>query len=575
MKHTFCDGAIVCQGKLHEKAKCNVSNEKISAIFDGCGCAVGYAEADAGDYFSGSFCTWYINGTPVDMLAPKEVKMLGRKQTVTIETSAGVLKAELFLDKSSSGIFAVYEVLNRKDNSNITVGCTNNNIKKLRVFSDGDVKIVNETSTVYFNLPCGVDRISSFLTYSDIEEFNVTERYAAAQEEMRAEMDKIILPENLNEMEKALFYSSYFCALENFKVKGDYRCFMAGHRYLLPMRTYYRDSYYTVLPMYNGNVGLVKDQIITLIKGVSEDGTCPSAVKADYSAFWGNHYDSPSLLIVMLYDYIHHTKDNEFLNAQINGITVYEKAKAVIKNLSAFADGTGLIYKEGLYNMRDWADEVCRIGYVTYNEVLYARALYCLSEMAKLMGNSGDASYYEEQYNRVKNAINQELWDEELGYYINYKSSERTEKNLSVDTVFAAIWGIADHERSIRMLKNMEALLESKNNPQVQCRDFGVLCVYPFYSGLEATYNKSTQPYNYHNGANWPYWSAIYAYAKRKFGMEYKYALESWFEYNIERGNYTPIEYFSPLCEDGSLLQAWSAASAFVLDEKLSLGFWD
>ena len=125
------------------------------------------------------------------------------------------------------------------------------------------------------------------------------------------------------------------------------------------------------------------------------------------------------------------------------------------------------------------------------------------------------------------------------------------------------------------MLKNMELLLESKNNSAVKCNDFGVMSVYPFYMGAKAACNKSTQPYNYHNGANWPYLSAMYAYAKRKYGMEYKHALESWFEYNIDKGNYTPIEYFSPLCEDGSLLQAWSSAAAFVLDEKLSLDFWD
>jgi len=101
------------------------------------------------------------------------------------------------------------------------------------------------------------------------------------------------------------------------------------------------------------------------------------------------------------------------------------------------------------------------------------------------------------------------------------------------------------------------------------------MTVWPFYKNPEAVYWISSQPYNYHNGANWPYWAAIYAYAKRKYGMEYSYALESWFTYNVERGNYTPIEYFSSACKDGSLLQAWSGVAAFVLDEKTSLTFFD
>lgn len=66
----------------------------------------------------------------------------------------------------------------------------------------------------------------------------------------------------------------------------------------------------------------------------------------------------------------------------------------------------------------------------------------------------------------------------------------------------------------------------------------------------------------------------MYAYAKRKYGMEYKYLLLDWFVYNLKKGNYTPIEYFSPYCKDGSLLQAWGGDVAFVLDEKLSREFW-
>lgn len=56
--------------------------------------------------------------------------------------------------------------------------------------------------------------------------------------------------------------------------------------------------------------------------------------------------------------------------------------------------------------------------------------------------------------------------------------------------------------------------------------------------------------------------------------MEYLNPLQSWFSYNIEKGNYSPIEYFSPACKDGSLLQAWSGAAAFVLDDKISEKFF-
>ena len=575
MKHSYCDGAIICQCLFHEKVKYNVSNEKISVVFNGSGGIIGYAEADTAEYLNRGFCSWYVNGQFIDVFSKKTVKMLGRKQTVSIETPVVILRSELFLDSSHAGVFAVYQVLERKDDANITVGCTYDNIQKLRLFSNGKTEIESDNGSVYFHLPVGIDKITAYITFEDLSDFDVAKEYTIAQNEYMQELASISVPKGLNEMEKALFYSTYFCALENYKVKGDFRCFMAGHRYLLPMRTYYRDSYYTVLPMYNGRTHMVKEQILTLSKGISPDGNCPSAVKADYSAWWGNHYDSPSFLAMMLYDYIHYTKDTDFLNTLVDGVTIYEKAAAAVNKLSTFADDTCLLYKDGLYNKRDWADEVNRNGYVTYNEILYARALFCLSKMAAILGKDADASMYERWFDKVKEVINRELWDENLGYYINYKSPEHTKRNLSIDTVFACIFGIADDKKAIRMLKNMELLLECKNNPAIKCKDFGVMSVYPFYVGAKAACNKSTQPYNYHNGANWPYLSAMYAYAKRKYGMEYKHALESWFEYNIDKGNYTPIEYFSPLCEDGSLLQAWSSAAAFVLDEKLSLNFWD
>ena len=125
------------------------------------------------------------------------------------------------------------------------------------------------------------------------------------------------------------------------------------------------------------------------------------------------------------------------------------------------------------------------------------------------------------------------------------------------------------------MLQNMERLLETRNNREQKAGDFGAMCVYPFYGRADGAYRKSSQPFYYHNGASWPYLSAMYAYAKRKYGMEYRYALESWFEYNVNRGNYTPVEFFSPPQKDGSLLQAWCGAVAFVMDEALSLDFWN
>jgi glycogen debranching enzyme len=219
--------------------------------------------------------------------------------------------------------------------------------------------------------------------------------------------------------------------------------------------------------------------------------------------------------------------------------------------------------KSGQFNRRDWCDNVFRTGYVTYDEALYARALYCLSGIFSKLSDPRSAPY-RQKYEKVKKSINDILWSEEKGYFVNYKNGGFVEDNLSIDTVLIALFNLSEPERIRRMLKNMEDILESKNNTEQTAGDFGVLCVYPFYRDAEAVVQKSSQPYRYHNGADWPYLSAAYAYAKMKYSMDFEYPLTRWFDYNIQKGNLTPIEFFAPFHAGGSLMQAWSAMSALL-----------
>lgn len=589
MKNIYKDGKIIVQDNYFSDTNYHVSNECISVIFDGKGAIVGYALANEKDMMKGCISLFYKNA-PIDIYSDKTVEMIGRCQTTKIYIEDAELTIKQFLDASINGVFSSFSLKSKEGKEPITVSFgLNKNMETAECFENREVKgkafcigastdisfadlnfavyfDINPNDTVYTFLSCGENALSALPFVADFEKY---------EKKMQEEIDCVKIPDGMSEEQKALFLSSYFCSLQNYKSLGDYKAFMAGHHYLLPMRSYYRDSYYTVLPMYRDRPELVKDQIITLSKGISENGDCPSAVKSDYSAWWGNHYDSPSFLAMMLYDYVNFTDDRAILSQNVNGETVLKRAEVAIKKLSSFADETGLIYKEGPYNQRDWTDEVNRNGYVTYNELLYARALFGLSKLYAISGDISKSETYMNSFEKVKNAINEILWDDELGYYVNFKEKDYTESNLSVDTCFAALFEIADDEKAIRMLKNMESILETRNNKEQKAGDYGVMCVYPFYSRAKGARNKSSQPYYYHNGANWPYLSAMYAMAKRKYGMEYRYALESWFDYNVKRGNYTPIEFFSPPQKDGSLLQAWSGVTAFVMDEEISKHFWD
>ncbi len=586
MTTTYKDGAIITAGELWERVQYNVSNEQFSFILDGKGAVVEYALANAEKFFDDGALILHYDGKVVSPYCRKVVTMQGRRQTIAVLLPDGaVLNISHFADHHENGVFTSYELCGSSKVMEIGVSleegvhavepCTIA-FGACILTASSALDYVAENRTAYFSLTAQAPVHTVTVGGGSAEDARfLCDGFASYAQGCQAEIESVKFPNGLDETEKAMYHSTFFCALENYKVKGDYRAFMAGHHYLIPMRSYYRDSYFTVLPMYAGHTDKIKEQLLVLAKGISPDGTCPSAVKFDYTAWSGDHYDSPSFLAMMLYDYVTFTNDPSVLFLDAGGQRLFEKAVLAVDALSKHADHTGLLYKSGKYNKHDWADEVNRSGYVTYDEVLYARALDCTSRLYDILGKGDEARRYAAEFQRVKDAINALLWEERLGYYVNFKAPDYTETNLSIDTVFAVIFRIAPHERAARMMKQMEALLETRNNREQEAGDYGVMCAYPFYSRIDSAYRKSAQPYCYHNGANWPYLSAMYAYAKRMMNMEYRYALESWFTYNIEKGNFTPVEFFSPPHKDGSLLQAWSAASAFVLNEEISTGFFD
>ncbi len=584
MKTEYKDGKIVANGRLFEDANYDVANNSVTVTFNGQGFISKYAVLKEKVYFDSplAMVKFVIGGNVIDVNAEKKVEMIGRTQKITITDEKAVVTVKCFIDKNEA---CVFERVNIKLKEPLRVyfgiflpfaSCTDyeKQCESSTFVEKNGFSFCSTTAFAY--IPENQEILFDFENKTDINLDLVYAFHNADVKELCVDIDKyeksandeikiIKLPDSVKtERDHALYYNAYFCALQNYKEVDSFKGFTAGCRYIAPIRTYYRDSYFTVLPMYNGETEKIRNQIITLAKGISEDGTCPSAVKFDCTPFWGEHYDSPSFFCISLYDYVNNTGDFSLLTEKIGQYTILELAEKVLLKLSENCDETGLIIKPGKYNQRDWADEVNRYGYVTYDEILYARALYCISKLF-LQNDNEKSRVYKNMHFRVKDAVNSLLWDESLGYYVNFKNEDYTENNLSVDTVLSVIFDIAEGERAERFLDSCEKLLESRNHTDLE--DFGVMCVYPTYSNIESARNKSARPYDYHNGADWPYWSAMYAYALKLKYREFEYPLTKWFDFNVQKGNFTPIEYYSPYCKDGSLLQAWSAAAAFVYND--------
>lgn len=621
-------GEIVVNEQFHKKVCYDVANNRITAQFDGRGGISKYAVMNKYSVFSAFYSLYTIDGKPLEYMCDKEVRMLGKKQITSFSEKGADIVITQFLDTENNCIYVENKVSAKNDltfknvtNFGIDFGSyvqqllanrlSAGNISKIlggllkknkkgveeiegmtyikgEVMGDfymdiavsgkafglesergfynqftygGEVK-AGETKTFRYVISAGT---RGDFTYCDVKK--ALKNFDKALQNCDAYADGLNCPKPLDGNFMQAYYKSLLNAsLSNYKELGKFKGFLAGIVYQFPARTYYRDAYWTVLSVLPIKPELVRNEIITLADGISKKGECPSAVKFNFKNYWGDHYDSPSFFVLMLYDYLVHTKDFSILEEKVKAGKVIDSANLVLKRLMKETDQTGLLVKGGDYNRRDWCDNVFRSTYVTYDEALYARALFAMSEIYKVCyGDEVKSKDYADKYDKVVKAINDLLWDEEKGWFVNYCSDKFVEDNLSIDTVVMVLFGLTSEERADRMLKNMQDLLESKNNKEQGAGDFGTLSVYPFYKNTEDIVQKSSLPYYYHNGGDWPYLSCVYAYAKLMRGMDYIYPLTRWFEYNAEKGNYTPIEFFSPIHPDGSMLQAWSSTGAFVL----------
>ena len=564
MEKSCRSGKIFVTGKFYEEVEYDVCSNEAHVTFDGKGgitCSTLYNQS--GGYFREVRFNVLINGEKLDPFCDKRVKLAGRALTILLKKGGTQIEICQFVSPSESAVFC--EIKTNKPGDYEFVW-------DLRYSRDGffyDANVENryvpDNASLYLRTKRNAQLVFAYESQRYCTE--MLSGFSAYRKQVEDEIRSVKIPPSAKtERDKALYVSSVFCALENYKTFGPFNGFCASSYTNAPVLTFFRDSYWTVLSMYKAYPHLIRNQILTLAHGIDESGNCSSSIAFDFlPRFHRNHYDSPCFFVLMVYDYVNRTGDRSILSETANGKTVYDYCFLVIDKLSEYEDRTGLIVKLGKYNNRDWADQINRTGYVTYVELLYARALFCLSRIAGTRDAALERKYLELS-EQTKNAIDRLLWDDEKGYYVNYRDGDFIEDNLSVDTILAVLFRIADHDKTERILDNVSKLLETRNNRIKRLGDFGVLSVFPCYRGADRSFSRSQQPYCFHNGAAWPYWSALVAYAFLMNGRDYTYALTSSFVWNLKAGNYTPNACYSPLFSVKMPLHARSSDAAFVYD---------
>ncbi len=579
MIHTK-NGYLTLDGMFYEKAYYDTSNTSVLAQFDGCGAISGFSVAGKGQVFvPDSFYTALsINNLSISALDEKSVEMIGRRQQVYMNVDIGSatksniisVASETFLDESSPCVYQLYRVINRGDADatfNLDFGYLSKD-ENAQIFSNVSIQLreiqdVGRHYSLSAKLPLG-EVVCIKLVYADeTGTSSLLDGFDHGYEQDTVYRNWLLEVSSKYGIHASQHAACLNCGINMYKEIGDFKGFFAGVHYSAPARTYYRDSYFTALGVLAHKPELVRAQLLTLASGIMPDGTCPSAVKEHGQAFWDNHLDSPQYFVILLYDYISQTKDKSILHEIAHGKSLLDWSMFISDTLLSKADENHLLYREST-NRHDWCDNIFREGYVTYIQALFAQAVKGTGKLLALE-NDTRAAYYVEKSALIGQAIDDLLWQEDKGYYVNYQSKDFCEDNLSIDTVLLALFDIVKPDRAKKMLEKMESLLETQNNDLQPFGDWGTMCCYPPYANKNHLVEKSSYDFVYHNGSDWPFWSCVYGLAKVRHGMDGTYPITRWFQYGLEKGWCTPCEYFNPITGKGSNLQGWSAIGAMAI----------
>lgn len=602
----------------HEPVYYDIANSKLMAQMDGKGGFSKYSVA--GKFSLLKENTWYsgfsLNGKPLENTAQKAVTNKGKWQQIEYMSDfQGTITQELFPGPNENTLFSTLSFVNEGEatvNVSLHLGFELDyaNYYLYRIGQDSEYRLEAtqiHTTKKGFQLDLGEEFNFCFLSNLDSEniaslnshielhyDFQVEaqeskalvfalsgatagglpalqtalDEYSTSKE---AIVEEVLWQEGLFESNDSTLNSMYGFALNaaisSYKNLGEkFNGFFAGIHYQSPPRTYFRDGYWTVLPVLPYKPEWVRKEIVTLAYGIGEDGACPSGViyhdqKDVHELWWPDHYDSPSFFVMMVHDYLAWTHDRSVLEEVVNGTSILDHAKKSLHYLIQLVpEDKGLFLKPE--NCRDWADNVVREGIVLYDNALFLRALYSLSEISRFIGDEETAWEYDALYQAALHELEEIIESE--AFLFNYRNSDGTvEDNVSIEWALLVVFGLVGEDIAEKILHTLSNQLETRNNEQQTYGDWGVMAAYPFYSNVHHLDQKSMAPYRYHNGGDWPYLDGVYAWAKMMMkDADWRYPLTRWFTYSLEQGWLTPVEYYGPVYGKGSNLQGWSAMPA-------------
>lgn len=164
-------------------------------------------------------------------------------------------------------------------------------------------------------------------------------------------------------------------------------------------------------------------------------------------------WDYPAWRIVMIYNQYRYYRDVELVRKYYDEMVL--NIEWMIQKMNRF----GLIYQYPLFGGGIYADSgtveyTCskdRLGEKPYLNALLYESLRCMSELAEVLGDSRDKEW-NMLAQRVKTAMNERLWDEEAGAYLDTYDRSYVPQD---GNALAVLFGIADEERGRKALDTL------------------------------------------------------------------------------------------------------------------------
>ena len=210
-----------------------------------------------------------------------------------------------------------------------------------------------------------------------------------------------------------------------------------------------------------GDYDTTKKTIETFLKYQRSDGLVPYRIQRAATSVWkylgkprylptpianfrshqsgGLVLDGGLMTIIATSEYVQRNHDKKFVKANFGKLTY-----AIDWYFERF--GCNLISE---WFLCEWADATLKVGKTLYTNVLYAKAVSGMSELAKLLGHQEYAGRYRDLAKKIQQQIQTEFWNGR--YFADWIDWKRQDYFASHPNMLAILFGLADatQERAI------------------------------------------------------------------------------------------------------------------------------